>query len=402
MATAGRKAKFYVTSDNKPIEGLDRKADGRWRVVETGFRFTEPDEQKAIERFYRLTGADDRAAAKAKKWEGNQNPFAPTEEQMFSFVAQQIKARPLYAAKMLGIEQIGYLDKIVAPADLPTLDEIEQLWKDKNNVSDQQASKVTKAWKMFRQLTQIRSIKDITEIVATDYADAIYKEGYAWKEQYNLFNNAKRMLTFTGRDRHIATDAIEAAIKNMRVMEPRGKKPLKVPKPIKLDDWRKLKAACKDHPRDLAVLLVCLNGAYYLGEISELKWENITDDGALIARRDKEGEEIRICVLWKETLAALNALPKINEWIFTTKDKAQLQVGGAHDRFDEIRKRAKIKVTGSQLRDGARYAMAKGNIEQTNANIVMGHSSGMTDAYLLSHPDLVADASKAIYTHYML
>jgi len=122
----------------------------------------------------------------------------------------------------------------------------------------------------------------------------------------------------------------------------------------------------------------------------------------LIARRNKEGEEIRICILWEETLAAINALPRVNDYIFTTKDKATLRPSGAHDAFEEIRDRAKLKVTGSQLRDGTIRAMAKGNIQKLNVNIVMGHSSGMEDSYLLSHPEQVEEACRAIYKTYMM
>jgi len=34
---------------------LTRQVDGRWRVISTGFRFTEPDEQRAIEHYKILT-----------------------------------------------------------------------------------------------------------------------------------------------------------------------------------------------------------------------------------------------------------------------------------------------------------------------------------------------------------
>src|SRR5579862_1917350 len=54
----GRKQHHHIDSrTGKPIVGLSRMSDGkRWRIIGTQERFTEPDEQKAIEKFRRLTG----------------------------------------------------------------------------------------------------------------------------------------------------------------------------------------------------------------------------------------------------------------------------------------------------------------------------------------------------------
>ena len=57
MAKVGRKHRGYLTDDRSTtVHGLQRDRDGRWRIVATGFRFTEPDESRAIDKFYELTG----------------------------------------------------------------------------------------------------------------------------------------------------------------------------------------------------------------------------------------------------------------------------------------------------------------------------------------------------------
>jgi integrase len=138
----------------------------------------------------------------------------------------------------------------------------------------------------------------------------------------------------------------------------------------------------------------------YTGEVVELKWKNVVD-GCLIAYRQKKGRHIRVCVLWKETLEAIKALPRINDHIFTTRYKATLRPSGSHDASEELAKAAKVKVTGSQLRDGAARAVARNNISTINLNILMGHSCSIEDKYVLRDPKMVTDACKAIYKDYM-
>jgi hypothetical protein len=52
----GRKEKPYQQANGQYVNGLRRRPDGRWVVISTGKMFTEADETKAIERFYRLMG----------------------------------------------------------------------------------------------------------------------------------------------------------------------------------------------------------------------------------------------------------------------------------------------------------------------------------------------------------
>ena len=46
----GRKPVPYVCPwNNETIDGLCLCPDGRWRIVETGVKFTEPDPRRAVE-----------------------------------------------------------------------------------------------------------------------------------------------------------------------------------------------------------------------------------------------------------------------------------------------------------------------------------------------------------------
>jgi hypothetical protein len=55
LMKTGRKQKHWTnTKTGKPIDGLTRRPDGRWRIIGTQITYTEHDEQRAIERFYNL------------------------------------------------------------------------------------------------------------------------------------------------------------------------------------------------------------------------------------------------------------------------------------------------------------------------------------------------------------
>ena len=40
----------------RPVPGLCQQPDGRWRIVATGYRVSEPDPHRAVERFRQMTG----------------------------------------------------------------------------------------------------------------------------------------------------------------------------------------------------------------------------------------------------------------------------------------------------------------------------------------------------------
>ena len=61
----GRHSKPYRTSQGEEIQGLYHCPDGRWRIVATGERFTEPDETRAV--------------AKFQEWQSRNDPYAGRE-----------------------------------------------------------------------------------------------------------------------------------------------------------------------------------------------------------------------------------------------------------------------------------------------------------------------------------
>ena len=56
MAGTGRPSKPYRTSWDENIDGLRPKGNGRWEIRSKGIRFTEHDEEKAVERAKAILG----------------------------------------------------------------------------------------------------------------------------------------------------------------------------------------------------------------------------------------------------------------------------------------------------------------------------------------------------------
>ena len=51
-AKPGRPRKPYRASWGEHINGLRKRSDGRWVIVDTGKTFAEPDERRAVARFH--------------------------------------------------------------------------------------------------------------------------------------------------------------------------------------------------------------------------------------------------------------------------------------------------------------------------------------------------------------
>jgi hypothetical protein len=48
---------YHHSKTNDPVPGLYKCKDGRWRIVATGYKFTEQNEDRAIDKFYKLARA---------------------------------------------------------------------------------------------------------------------------------------------------------------------------------------------------------------------------------------------------------------------------------------------------------------------------------------------------------
>lgn len=423
----GRKQKhFEDPKTGLPVVGLSRMPDGRWRLIGSQIRFTEPDEQKAIAHFRKLKGEKLYEGFDPEEAKWLQTPaeqivdanaataiergFAlvgkPEEAwpKFWRYVANEIITKPKWVAEQTGIEKLGYLTNLKPPEKLPTFAELRKLWEDHAKCSVEQMKKVRTGWDHFVETTGASRLEDISPALAIDYRDALHDSGYGGKTQAHFIAGIRRVLT-NAKDRAVAMTAVSTALTYLELLKPSEVAEAADPKPIEVAEWKTLYAAAESAD-DKALLLLCLNGAFYLKEAIELEWEDVKD-GCIVTNRQKTGRCIRVCTLWKETTDALGEMKRRGDKLFYTYQGQPIKICGAFRRFGEVRGRAKLTdgtkltVTASQLRDGAYTAAVEAGVSFQFCQLLAGHSCGMADKYVKRQPQMVKPACDAIYSKYM-
>jgi integrase len=421
------KTVYYPKSGGDPIVGLARLADGRWKVSGPPvLKFTEPDERLAIARFHAIqtqrnpngnwvdlpvgeADANQISPLVEKATKGRLSvkiPHDPTkplqvaqgydEQALWAYVREQLIMRPKWVAERVGIEQLAYLTDLKPSEVVPTFPMLTKIWEEHFQSSPEQRQKCPVAFADFVKVSGVTSIDQITPAAAVAYRDHVYSRGSSPKTQSNVFTRVRRYLTFF-RDRAIAIDTINRALGYLALLVPSESTVTLDPRPIDPDDFKSLLAAAEGDNR--AMVLLMLNAAMYLQEVIRLQWSDIKE-GCLVTRRAKTARCIRVAVLWPETVEALALVDRKGKAIFLNYAGSQLGIKGAEKRWRDLRKKAKVDVTASQLRDGAYTAAVEANVSSQLCQLLVGHRSGMADHYVQRKPAMVAPACDAIRSAY--
>lgn len=408
----GRKANHYRHSvTDKQIYGLGRTGN-RWRIIASNTFFSAPDEDSAIQKYYRLTGQ----AIKEAALESTLDDSGATTEAgvarigatsgvhfngykaLWKWVTEQINTRPKYVAKMTGREEIGYLNKLEKPEAVPTFAALRKMYLEGSTAQKDEVAKVLRSWDLFS--SKIFCVEDITPKSAVAFADYFFSLKQSDKSAFHCFNAIRRIFTFA-ISKAVAMDELKRRLEYLKLMKPAGSPNSESnPNPLTKEEWQQLLAAATE-PQDKALLLLCLNGAYTLGEAITLKWEDIKD-GCIVSHRKKKGKVIRACVLWKETIEAIDAIPnKKAQYLFTAVG-TKIHRSTAERRFNLVADNAKLpQITGSQMRDSAQTAATQANISERLVDIMAGHKAiGITDKYIARNPQIVKPATDAVYVYY--
>jgi integrase len=414
----GRKQKHYVSSTGETIVGLSRMTDGRWRIIGTETRWSEPDEKKAIAQYRRKTDSRQQMIDRIAKtdpefaerlaepiqyegsvmWQISNGIYPWDEKKLLGWFATQLRQRPKQLAEITGIEELGYLTNLKPTGPLPSLETIVKVYKDYCQASTETKSKVIRAWNHFVKTTGIARLEDITDDVATAYQDAVHKQYPNPKTQKHLFSSVRNIFSFA-KSRKLAKEAMVKILRSMEDMKPSGTIVAADPKPISVEDFQKLLA--KATGDDKAMILLMLNCAMYLKETINLQWSDIKD-GCVVTRREKTGKHIRTAVLWTETVEALKQVKRQKgEAIFYSSEGQPISISAGQAHFNRLADAAGIPdVTASHLRDGAHTAAVAGNVSTQLCNLLVGHSCGMADPYVLRNPAIVKPATDKVYEHY--
>lgn len=422
------KAVYRPKCGGDPVVGLHRLSDGRWRVSgPEKITFSEPDERLAIARFHQIQAeqnpkgnwihlpvgkarADELSPLVQEAVKGQiavsipNDPGEPVEVSrgydepgLWAYVREQLLLRPKWVAQQVGIEQLAYLSDLRPPEVIPSLTKLAQIWGEHFHSSPEQRRKCPVAFQDFCAVTGVTGIDEITPSAVVRFRDDVYSRGLSGKSQSNVFTRVRRYLTFF-RDRAVAIDPINKALQYLALLTPSESTVTLDPKPVDPMDFQKLLAAAEGDNR--AMILLMLNAAMYLQEVIRLDWADIKD-GCLVTRRAKTGQCVRVAVLWPETVDALSKVTRIGPSVFNSYSGAQLGIKGAELRWRELRDKAGVDVTASQLRDGAYTAAVEANVTGNLCQLLVGHRSGISDHYVLRKPRMVAPACEAIRAAYL-
>ena len=445
----GRKAKPYLCPwDGKTIDGLYHCHDGRWRMTETGEKFSESDPRLAVLRFrrwqarHRGTEAlirlpdplapsceddDHQGAVEAilRHELGVGEHRAATDESLiltipeandpfglhrslpsdaiWAHVRDEIVRRPQYVAQMTGIEQIGYLSDIAKPLPSPTLREVGDLYFTKKVLSPNWRGKSTAFWDEFLRFVEVTKLREMTQEHIVGYGDMVCEAavGGARKPTFTRqrFDAVKTILNYPPKRGKWAEDCKRAYALCSVLMKPSSSKP--DPHPIDRDEFHKLLNAADSQMK--ALLLTSLNCCMYASEVAALDWSEIdAADGTVVTSREKTGV-VRVAVLWARTIEAIRALPRQADSVFVTNGtKTRFAYQTLWKLFSKLRDSAGLThVQFCHIRDGAYTAACEGEgVQEHHAEMLAGHQTGEKDRYVKRRPKLVSSACAAVERAY--
>lgn len=426
MAKLGRRFKPYQTSEGATIDGLARDRDGRWRIVATHQRFTEPDEAKAVDRF-RAWEREQKKAARSETvavpLQGEWHEFEAVpplkvnigEGGAMSF-EQLVSAQPFWdlvrkllldetkmVAERTGLPGLVSFRHESLPKPSLKFAKLRETYQTFADVTPNTKRRVLKAFDDFVAGVAAGSVDELTVEGIIKYREAVKSRTDINSNDHiaTLFDRAKRVVAY-GLEHGLDQAQIRKALDMLKMLKAPKSNTKNDPKPIDISDWHKLMDA---EPADemKAVLLCGLNLCMYLSEVLSLRWDEIDLEKKTFVSRRNKTKVIRVGVLWDETVEAIRKMPRAGQspWIFTSNRGGAYNVNSYRGKFATYRNKAKVAIEFNQLRDGA-YTVACQFSEEKYSKLLAGHSySGLTDAYVARNPAFVKPATDAIYRHYM-
>lgn len=418
---AGRKKAVYhpVSIKCDPVIGLMRLKDGRWRASgPEKYTFTRADEAQAIAhfrhweaknngekvvRFELSRPSDDSDPDTCPRPVRCDSPTGPLtividESDYWAMVRRDILTRPEYVAERTGISKLAHLEAVEEPPPLPTFRAMKDAWLDHCRASQEQRRKVLHDFEDFEETTGVKSLKEITSEAVIRYRDHVYARGLSGKSQQNLFTRIRRLVTHT-RGRAMAVEECGRVLQCLSLLTPSETTVSLDPRPIGVDEWKKLLNAATG-TEDQAMLLLMLNCGMYLAEVIALRWQDFKGEH-LITHRKKTDRVVRIASLWPRTQHAMDALPRTEQHLFIANHGGRLGIKGAELRWRTLRTRAGVETTSSQIRDGAATAAADAGVDEKVVRLLLGHRTGISDHYAKRAPAQVKPACDAIFARYM-
>lgn len=438
-----RPFKPYQTTYNGIIPGLYRGTDKRWRIIETGERFREENERKAIRRFYetmaKLHPVD--VQIQAVVYQGD--PKADTDliqflnasgvdltegvhtidaaartitatlpaprEILIPWLQSMIDEKPEQLATMIGrpeLAKLADLPERQAPLKLSAIIETYRIHSAGKDASKTLAIKCLTRLITFIDPVRQLTLADLTTERLLAFRSKMETEIVGTNTRLGVYAKIKTVIGF-GRKMGMNAAQIAKALDNCKVLWTAEQPPAPQPKPISREDYhRLLNAATGRNSKWRLWLLLGLNCAMYLSEVSLIKWDEVNMTNATFAAIRVKTEKHRIpraATLWAETMEEIKTLSRTaSPYLFTSPTGTHYQANGLVNQFQKFAAKAGVTgVTFSHLRDGA-YTAAIRSAPEATARVLAGHvAPGLEDSYVLRSPEIVRPACEAVYSHYL-
>lgn len=318
-------------------------------------------------------------------------------------VRDAILADPELAAQRTGLP-LDRLHQFKPPAPSMPLADLLELWT-RRDMTPRTKAYGSRYWKEFCDRVNARTAADVTIEGVTAYMEWVEGKFNAesirarYKVVKAVFSHAMKK----GKDQENMQRCLTVCKVLVRPSAGRVN-----PKPISPANFHKLLAVADVKWK--AILLLSLNCGFYPVDVARLKKTDIDlDKKWLRSYRNKTGVP-RVAVLWDRTAAAIRSYlashNTASEYLFLvergkTKGKPYETPGVLSKWFKRLAVDAHCpKVEFAHLRDGTQTAAIEGGADPVKADILMGHVTGMRDAYLFRRPSYVADACKAVESYY--
>lgn len=410
----GRPKKPYQTSWGDIIPCLARDTDGRWRIIATGKRFTEPDERRAVARFHAMHQPETVKVPSTVRSEsvptgdGFSRLILRAEtpaDDYWRWLREELIARPEYVAKMTGIPELANLRHLPLPKPAIQIEELVTAYERENPSTERSKRRAIITLRKLARSADARTLNDLTQERLSAWREKIETDPKLKSAgtRAGLYGQVKAVISF-GLKVGMDEQQIRAALDRCKVLWTAEALPPVQPKPISREDYHTLLKASNETWR--AWLLLALNLAMTVEDLVQLKWSDFDlEAGTYTAIRYKTRRKRipRAGVLWAETMEAMEKLRRRSEHVFTSTHGTAYSKNSRVILFAKLRKKAGLPdtVKMNQIRDGAYTTAARATTDERWARVLAGHRApGLQDNYVLRNPEAVRPACEAVYKAY--
>jgi integrase len=295
---------------------------------------------------------------------------------------------PSQLAKKTGLEFFNNVEKYISKKPIPLSTLYDNYTHSKryiNSIDPDEMNKTKAAWDLFLSIISKTTLEQIVLDDIKAYETHLNSKGYSDKTISHYRNRVEKIFTYNLK-KYVDEDVLYKVIKYFSKWDDlniEGSSTISA-QAISVADFNTLYERADTEIK--AVLLLCLNTATYLREVSRFRISDIDlNEHTLMTQRNKTGKCRKYAYLWDRTIQALNAYlsPRIipSDYLFVASHGGFYANGsGLRTKIYDLRKdTGLLHIKFNFLRDTFETIGKEIGLAQYHIDMVMGHSSGKTD-----------------------